>query len=303
MYFLLDLFNICHYFFEILYINMGNYRPISLLPQMSKILETIIKERLNYINKHNILIYNQFGFRVGRLTANTVDCLVDSISNKLDNKYKCLTVSIDLKKAFDTLDNGILLKKLSNFGIRGISLDLLQSYIINRKQYVSYHNIDSNLRRMNIGVPQGSVLGPLLFLLYINDITRVMDANSCIIFDTTLLFTDMDQYALENKANKYIGYIYLWLCFNKLTLNLDKTSYTTFGLYKPHTFNISLNGLPIKCTHEFLGVTIDNRLTWKLHITILASQLSRILAVIYKNEIKLINSHYYYCIILYFIQD
>ena len=259
---------------------------------MSNILEKIIKERLlNYIIKYNILIDNQFGFRVGRSTANAVDCLVDSISNKLDNKYKCLTVSIDLKKAFDTLDNGILLKKLSNFGIRGISLDLLHSYLTNRKQYVSYHNVDSNLRRMNICVPQGSVLRPLLFLLYINDITRVMDENSCILFedDTTLLFTDMDHCALENKANKYIGYIYSWLCFNKLTLHLDKTSYTTFGLYKPHTFNISLNDLPIKCTNEFkfLGVTIDNRLTWKPHITILASQLSRILAVIYKLRNKI----------------
>ena len=109
---------------------------------------------------------------------------------------------------------------------------------------MSYHNVDSSLRRMYIGVPQGSVLGPLLFLLYINDNTRVMDANSCILFadDTTLLFTDMDHYALENKSNKDSGYIYSWLCFNKLTLHLEKTSYTTFGLYKPHTFNISLNG-------------------------------------------------------------
>ena len=76
-----------------------------------------------------------------------------------------------------------------------------------------------------------------------------MNTNSCILFadDTTLLFTDMDHYALENKANKYIGYIYSWLCFNKLTLHLDKTSYTTFCLYKPHTFSISLNDLPIKC--------------------------------------------------------
>ena len=99
----------------------------------------------------------------------------------------------------------------------------------------------------------------------------------------------MDHCALENKANKYIGYIYSWLCFNKLTLHLVKTSYTNFGLYKPHTFNISLNDLPIKCTNEFkfLDVTIDNRLTWKPHITILASQLSRILAVIYKLRNKI----------------
>ena len=116
---------------------------------------------------------------------------------------------------------------------------------------MSYHNVDSILRRLNIGVHRGSVLTPLLFLLYINDITRVMDENSCILFagNTTLLFTDMDHCALENKANKYIGYIYSWLCFNKLTLHLDKTSYMTFDLYKPHTFNISLNGLPIMCTN------------------------------------------------------
>ena len=151
---------------------------------------------------------------------------------------------------------------------------------------MSYHNVDSNLCRMNIGVPQGSVLGPLLFLLYINYITRVMYEHSCILFadDTTLLFTDMDHCELENIANKYSDYIYSWLCFNKLTLHLDKTCYTTFGLYKSHIFNISLNGLPIKYTNEFkfIGVTIDNRLTKKLLITILASQLSIILAVIFK---------------------
>ena len=124
----------------------------------------------------------------------------------------------------------------------------------------------------------------LLFLLYINDITRVMDENSCIIFDydMTLLFTDMDHCAVENKPTKYIGYIYSWLLFNKLILHLDKTSRTTFGIYKLHTFNISLNGIPIKYTNEFkfIGVTIVNRLTRKLHIIILASQLYRILAVI-----------------------
>ena len=108
----------------------------------------------NYIAIHFTYLFNKC-ITIGyfRSTANAVDYLIDSISNKLDNKYKCLTVSIDLKKAFDTLDNGILLNKLSNFGIRGISLDLLHSYLTNRKQYLSYNNVDSNLRRMNIGVP------------------------------------------------------------------------------------------------------------------------------------------------------
>ena len=103
-----------------------------MIPQMFKIVEkNIIQRLLNYINKYTMLIDNQFGFRVGRSTENAIDCLIDSISNTLDNKYKCLTVSIDLKKTFDTLNNRILLKKLSNFGIRGISLDLLHSYLTN----------------------------------------------------------------------------------------------------------------------------------------------------------------------------
>ena len=165
-----------------------------------------------------------------------------------------------------------------------------------------YHNVDSNLRRMKIGVPRGSVGSvPIVYwdrycFCFILMISLELWMKIAILYLLMTLRcylgpTDMDHCALENKANKYIGYIHSWLYFNfyKLTFNLDKTSYMTFVLYKPHIFNMSLNDLPIKCTNEFkcIGVTIDKRLTWKLLITIVASQLSRILAVIYKPRKKI----------------
>ena len=183
-----------------------------MLQQISKIVEKIIKSRLTvYINKHNVLHCNQFGFRSNR-SSDAIYNINDVLVKNVDNKVNCLAVSIDLKKAFDTLNTNILLNKLPYFGSRpiGITIDILWSYLTNRKQYVCYQKCNSNLLSINICVPQESVLGPLLFLSYINDISDVMDDNVCILFadDTTFVFADKDLSILESKANTYIGYIY-----------------------------------------------------------------------------------------------
>ena len=179
-----------------------NYRPISLLPQFSKILEQLIKNRLlKLLDKFNIISKYQYGFRNKISTADALVDVIETVCQKLENLNKCAILSIDLRKAFDTLNHDILLKKLYVYGIRGISLDLLKSYLSNRMQYVFNKDIKSNLKNIKCGVPQGSVLGPILFLLYINDLPNISSIFKPILFadDTTLIFSDTSISKLENK--------------------------------------------------------------------------------------------------------
>ena len=154
--------------------NMNNYRPISILPYLSKILEKIIHHRMmNHISNNNILSPSQFGFRRGHSTYMPLLILQDTITKGFEhNKFTC-GLYLDLKKAFDTVEHKILFSKLHAYGFSGIFLNLLESYLTDRYQCVEYLNIQSSMQKINIGVPQGSILGPLLFILYINDLPNV----------------------------------------------------------------------------------------------------------------------------------
>ena len=200
-----------------------NYRPISVLPQFSKNFEKLIKNRLlEFLNKFNILSNCQYGFRKHTSTAD----VIESVSEYLEHLNKCAILSIDLRKAFDTLDHDILLKKLYIYGIRGTSFDLFKSYLSNRMQYIIHNGIMSSLNNIQCGVPQGSVLGPILFLLYINDLPNISPVFKSILFadDTTLIFNYKSIINLENKIKHGIGKLYSWLNINKLSLNIDKTN-------------------------------------------------------------------------------
>ena len=172
----------------------NNYRPNSLLPFFSKLFERLMYDRLiDFIEKHRLLYQYQFGFRKNHSTFMALVTLLESITSALDNLEFSICILIDFRKAFDTVEHSILLNKLHHYGIRGTALQWLNSYLTNKYQYVNYNNTTSNMKQIVCSVPQGSILGPLLFLLYINDISSVSNVFSSVLFadDTTLFYSSI----------------------------------------------------------------------------------------------------------------
>ena len=219
----------------------GNYRPISVLPAISKIMERILHDQLyNYLTKFDLFSDTQFGFRKFHSTASALlDCTNDWYIN-LDRKMFNLVVLIDLKKAFDTVDHQILLSKLELYGIKGQALNLLKSYLTNRKQKCQIKNVFSSEHLIKCGVPQGSILGPLLFLLYINDLPHCLSKTKPRLFadDTNLTASANSVTDLEAAVNSDLENLRKWLIANKLSLNVAKTEFIIIGS-KSMTKNIS----------------------------------------------------------------
>ena len=266
----------------------SNYRPIFLLPIVSKIFEKLIFNRLNdFLSKHKILSPNQFGFQKNNSTEFAVNAILTKITNAFENKETAYTVFLDFAKAFDTVNSNILISKMEHYGIRGVCLNLFKNYLANRQQCTEINGTISDIEITKCGVPQGSILGPILFLIYINDIVNSSKLLKFYLFadDTTLFYSSKNKAGTEDIVNREIGKVTNWLISNKLSLNIKKSCYLTFSLVKRHQhINIKINNQPIeeKSYTKYLGVIIDNKLTWKDNIKYINCKLRKGTGILYK---------------------
>ena len=247
---------------------------------------TLIQQGLHAINIQNMIQRLRFlkrvCFRRSHSTFIALVILLENITTALDNTEFAVCMLIDFSKAFDTVEHSILLDKLYHYGIRGIALHWFNSYLTNRYQYVKYNNTPSDMKKITCGVPQGSILGPLLFLLYIKDIASVSNILSLIVFadDTTLFCSSKNLQALTAIVNNEFSNIMQWLNA------IDKTN---FMLFRPKGCNeicpsIHICGANIieVDSAKFLGIVIDNRLNWVEHVKCIARKIAKGIDIIIK---------------------
>ena len=274
-----------------------NYRPISLLPNFSKIVEKIVCNRLTlFLESNNLLSPNQYGFRKEHSTIHPLLHFMNNLTRATNAKKYSVAIFCDLRKAFDTVDHKILISKLNAIGVRGTALKWFVDYLNNRKQFVYIDGVASPLLDIIIGVPQGSILGPLLFIIYINELPLYTSLlNYLFADDTTLQLSHDNPQTLITLVNAEFKKVTDFFKSHRLALHPQKTKFMLFNFKGDQSPQIFINNnvgddndpnllFPIECinlsekpTVRFLGVLIDPTLTFKSHISNLESKLSRAL--------------------------
>lgn len=269
---------------------VSNYRPISILPFISKILEKIIYKRLmTHLETNSILSPNQFGFRKKLSTYMPLLLLQEKITKAFENSKIVCGLYLDLKKAFDTVDHNILLSKIYSYGVTGIFFNIIKSYLTHRMQCVEYKGTKSAATEVSIGVPQGSILGPLLFIIYVNDFSRICTNSTCLLYadDTAIFFEARSEEELQNRIDTEIPKIVNWFNSNKLSINASKT-YCQMYNNTENIINIKarIGDTDIEFTDciKYLGMYIDKDLKWRSHINHISNILSRNAGIIKKSS-------------------
>ena len=279
---------------------VGNYRPVSLLNALSKVFERAAYNQLSdYFKDNNLFYEHQYGFREQHSTEQASLELIDRVLFDLDKKKNPVVIYMDLSKAFDTLDHKILLHKLKYYGIDGTALKWFSSYLSNRFQYVKIESLTSEMAPITTGVPQGSILGPLLFLIYMNDIPSASDIFKFILFadDTSLksfINSKLPGFSIESSTrifNIELQKVNDWLAVNKLSLNVKKTKFMLFHTTQKKNIANIIPKLKIgnvlierKENFNFLGLIINETLSWKPHVNSVANRISKYVGVL--NRLK-----------------
>ena len=276
-----------------------------MLSNVEKILEKLMYKRLyTFLNSNNIIYNLQFGFRQQYSTSHALVNITENIRKALDGGNIACGIFVVLQKAFDTVDHQIFLTKLNHYGIRGVSNDWFKSYLSNRNQYASINGFDSGLAAINCGVPQGSVLGPLLFLLYINDLNHTIKFCKVHHFadDTNLLYMSNSIKKLNKLVNADLKHLVHWLNANKISLNVKKTEMVIFKSKQKKfegDLKIKLCGKRLYPSEsvKYLGVKIDTNLNWERHVNDLSIKLNRANALLFKMRkyvsLKILRSIYF----------
>jgi exonuclease III len=267
---------------------VSNYRPISLLKTFSKIYEKLMHKRIvSFMNSNESFYEMQFGFRAGRSCEHALLKAQSILLDSMNKNQVALLLFIDFSKAFDMVEYPILFKKLEHYGIRGTALAWIKSYLENRSQFVSVNGTDSTTTPLVYGVPQGSILGPLLFVIYINDMPGISDLARFILYadDANIILTGSSIHDLEDQLHVLTKKLSEWVTSNGLMLNLRKTNYMIFSRRRiNHTINLSIDGTEICRTTEarFLGVLVDDKLRWSKHIKTVKAKMARYIGIMYK---------------------
>lgn len=302
---------------------IDEHRPINTLPCLEKLIEKIAFSQLNYyVNKNNILINHQSGFRHNHSCETALNDILFEWKLAINDSKVIIAVFLDFQRAFETIDINILLLKLQKYGITNNALKWFSNYLKGRSQYVVIRNEKSNLIQNNLGVPQGSILGPLLFLLYINDLGNCLQSSNIRMFaDDTLIYIISDNLEIAQKLiTDDLNRIYIKLCQNKLKLNTNKSNVLIISNSKidKTKVNIDIGGQTLKIVEEvkYLGVIIDEKLKFDKNVNYICRKIGQKVNVLnrLRNQLNcqqkitiyktLVQPHFIYCAsVLFLIQD